>query len=117
MARIPVSALVDGSVLFDGRVARIVGFDGGVVKLRFTDGGEDGDGFVGVVRVGLADFLLLARVSDPGEGSDDPGPAPMVPWEPTGQRANHVRETLNGYVRGRRAALHELEARAPRSGS
>jgi hypothetical protein len=117
MARIPVSALVDGSVLFDGRVARIVGFDGGVVKLRFADGGENGDGFVGVVSIALADFLLLARVTDPADGSGDPGQAPSVPWEPTGQRANHVREKLDGYVRGRQAALHELEARAGRSRS
>jgi hypothetical protein len=106
MARIPVPALVDGSVLFDGRVAQIIGFDGALVKLRFADGGD--------VGVSLADYILQARATDPSQRSRAASPAPTVPWEPTGQRARHVRETLNGYVAGRKAALHELESRAGR---
>ena len=96
------SAVVPGcSVLFDGRVAQIVGFDGGAVKLRFADGGD--------TSVALADYVLQARAVRPARGSGVPGAVPPTPWQPTGQRARRVREMLGGYAAGRRAALHELD--------
>ena len=107
MARIPASAHLDmapsGSVLLDGRVARIVGFDGGTVKLRFADGGTTG--------VALADFALRARALRPTRGSGVPGTVPLMPWQTRGQRARHVRQVLDGYAAGRKAALNMLENR------
>lgn len=95
MARIETALTSGGSVVYDGRAANIAGFDNGTVKLRFADGG--------LLNVALTVFVLNARVSKEPES-----PAPMALWEPTGQRARRVRGMLNGYTRGRRAALHEL---------
>ena len=96
------SAMMSGArVLFDGRVAQIVGFDGGAVKLRFADGSR--------TSVALADYVLQARAVRPARGSGVAGAVPTVPWQPTGQRARHVRRVLDGYTAGRRAALQELE--------
>jgi hypothetical protein len=101
----PVSAqgsaeVPGGNVLLDGRVAQIVGFVGGTVKLRFADGSD--------TSVALADYVLQARAVHPARGSGVSGTAPIMPWQPTGQRARRVREMLDGYTAGRRAALHEL---------
>jgi len=93
-----------GSVLLAGRVAEIVGFEDGTVKLRFADGGA--------TSVALADYVLQARAVRPRRGADVSDTVPAVPWQPTGQRASHVRMMLEGYTAGRRAALHELRNRA-----
>jgi hypothetical protein len=90
-------------VLLDGRVAQIVGFDGGTVKLRFADGSD--------TSVALADYVLHARPVHPPRGSGVPGAVPTVPWQPTGQRARRVRAIFDGYTAGRQAALHELQNR------
>lgn len=87
-------------MVYDGRAATIAGFDNGTVKLRFADGD--------VLNVALTEFVLNARVSEKPDS-----PAPMTPWEPAGQRARHVRGMLNGYARGRRAALYELGRQTP----
>lgn len=81
--------------MYDGRAAKIAGFVDGTVKLRFADGD--------VINVALTVFVLNARMS-----KESDSPAPTTPWEPVGQRARHVRNMLDGYTRGRRAALHEL---------
>lgn len=96
------TGLADGTVLFDGRVAQIAGFESGTVKLRFTDGGE--------VRVALAEYVRRARAVDAGPGATDAPPS--VPWHPTGQRAHHVRKLLDGYAAGRQTALRELRDRS-----
>src|SRR5882757_11056679 len=108
MARIPVpvprsATPQGGSVLFGGRLARIVGFDGGTVKLRFADGADAG--------VELAEYVLQARAVRPTRG---PGVAAAlaIPWQPTGQRAHQVRKMLDGYTAGRRAALRALADRS-----
>jgi hypothetical protein len=95
MARIETTLTSGGSVVYDGRAAKITGFDNGTVKLRFADGD--------LLNVALTVFVLNARVSKEPES-----PAPAAPWEPAGQRARRVRGMLNGYTKGRRAALREL---------
>lgn len=97
------AVMPSGKVLFEGRVAEIAGFDGGAVKLRFADGGT--------ASVALADYVLQARAVRPRRGADVSDAAAAVPWQPTGQRARHVRMMLDGYTAGRRAALHELRKR------
>lgn len=107
MARIPASVPQNGRVMFGGRVAQIVGFDGGTVKLRFTDGRDAG--------VALVEYVLHARAvrSDHGPGGPAAANAMLaIPWHPTGQRARQVRKMLNGYTAGRRAALRELDKRS-----
>ena len=107
--RVPVGARQSalepgGRVLFDDRVAQIVGFDGEAVSLRFADGSA--------TKIALADYVLQARAVRPARGSGYRGAAPAIPWQPTGLRARRVREMFDGYTAGRRAALHELESRA-----
>ena len=94
-------------MLFGGRVAQIIGFDGGTVKLRFADGRDAG--------VALAEYVLHARAVRSDHGSSGPGAANAmlaIPWHPTGQRARQVRKMLNGYTAGRKAALRELDERS-----
>ena len=100
MARIETAVTSGGSVVYDGRAAKIAGFGDGTVKLCFADGD--------IINVALTVFVLNARVSKEADS-----PAPTTPWEPAGQRARHVRGILDGYTRGRRAALHELGRRPP----
>jgi hypothetical protein len=95
MARIETAVTSGGGVVYDGRSAKITGFGDGTVKLRFADGDT--------LNVALTVFVLNARV-----GREPESPAPTAPWEPVGQRARRVRGMLNGYTRGRRAALREL---------
>ncbi len=95
MARIETAVTSGGVVVYGGRAAKIAGFGDGIVKLRFADGDT--------LNVALTVFVLNTRVS-----KEPDSPAPTAPWEPVGQRARHVRGMLNSYMRGRRAALHEL---------
>jgi hypothetical protein len=97
------TGLPDGVVLFDGRVARIAGFESGAVKLRFA-GGED-------ASVALADYVRRARAIDGGRRSGVADALLALPWHPTGQRAHHVRKLLDGYTAGRKTALRELANR------
>jgi hypothetical protein len=96
--------LPDGTVLFDGRVAQIAGFESGLVRLRFA-GGEG-------TSVALADSVRRARAIDAARGSGAADGPPTIPWHPTGHRARVVRKLLDGYTAGRRTALRELEGRA-----
>lgn len=107
MARISAPVPQGGSVVFGGRVAQIIGFDGGIVRLRFADGRDAG--------VALAEYVLHARAVRSDRGPGGPGSANAmlaIPWHPTGQRARQVRRMLNGYTAGRKAALRELHERS-----
>lgn len=99
------SATVPGDrVLLDGRVAQIVGFDGGTVKLRLADGSD--------TSIALADFVLQARALHVARGSGVASAASTMPWQPAGQRARRVQKMLDCYTAGRQAALHELRNQA-----
>lgn len=98
------TGLADGTVLFDGHVAQIAGFESGTVRLRFAGGGD--------VSVALAEYVRRARAIDAGPGSGATDTPPSMPWHPTGQRAHLVRKLLDGYAAGRKTALRELRDRS-----
>lgn len=96
------------SVMFDGRVAQIVEFDGRVVTLRFADSGYSG--------IALAEFVSRARSVELADDGGDPGLV-LAGLSAEGRRevearARHVREVLTGYAAGHAEAVGSGEPRA-----